>query len=169
MWLRSQGCTIGLVAKRDIYHLAYADSKKKVFLFCYIFQLIKNIRKNLLDLKKFAFSSFQFNLFCDTIDVPKGFIWWCICHEVYERDGKLQGHFRKAPKVTYQTIHHGYKKQSIELALVVFHEAKIAPIRNYFSYWLDVVDMFPLFIKMFVICHAKQRFNLLNKLGNAIG
>ena len=86
----------------------------------------------MLNQKKFAFRPFQFDLFRDAIDVPEDFTTWCIFHEVYERDGKLQGHIRKVTKITYQATHPRNNKQSVQLALPVFHETVIVAIKSHF-------------------------------------
>ena len=98
------------MATKNIYRPAYADSTK-TFPFFDIIHLIKNIRSNLLNQKKFVYPSFQLDLFRDAIDLREGFISWHILHELYEGDGKLQGHLRKALHVTYQLIHPGNSKQ----------------------------------------------------------
>ena len=74
-----------------IYHPAYADSTK-TFLILDMIHLTKNTRNSPQNKKKFMFPPFQFDLFCDAVDTPERFILWCIFHEAYERDGKLQGH-----------------------------------------------------------------------------
>ena len=96
-----------------------ADFATKTYLFFYIIHLFKNIRNNLLNQKKFVFSSFQFDLFHDGVHVPDGYISWRIFHKVHERDENLQVHRRKAHKTTYQVTHPTNIKQSVPLTLAI--------------------------------------------------
>lgn len=45
-------------------------------------------------------------------DLPGDFISWHIME--YVKDDKLQGHFKKEPKATYQITHSGNNKQSVQ-------------------------------------------------------
>ena len=72
--------------------------QQKLICFSIVIHLFKNIGSNLLNQKKFAFSSFQFYLFHHAIHVPDGYIPWLIFHEVHETDENLQAPLRKAPK-----------------------------------------------------------------------
>ena len=101
------------------------------YLFFYIKHLVKNIRNNLLNWKKFVFAEFSFGGFTDYIEIPNGFISWEIFY-VYEKDSKLQVTFRKASKFTYGAIHPGNKKQSMPLALAIFDESTTGAIKCYF-------------------------------------
>ena len=84
--------------KTFIKHPAFADFATKNYLLFDVIHLFKNIGNNLLNQKKFAFPSFQFDLFHDAIHVQDGYISWLIFHEVHERDEHLQAPLRKAPK-----------------------------------------------------------------------
>ena len=87
----------------------------------------------MLNQKKFVFRPFQFDLFRDAIDVPEDFTTWYIFHEVYERYMEnIQGHIRKVTKITYQATHPRNNKQSVQLALPVFHETVIVAIKSHF-------------------------------------
>ena len=145
---------------------AYADFATKAYLFFDIIHLLKNIRNNLLNQKKFLFPSFQFNLFHDAIHVPDGYISWRMFNEVNERDENLQTHRRKARKITYQVTHLGNNKQTVLLTLAIFQENTTAAIKSYFRNRLDAANFLTLLSKVFVICNSKQRFNTSNHLGN---
>ena len=153
--------------KKTFIHHPSSPDLMKTYLFFDIIHLIKNIRNNLLNHKKFVFPCFQFHLFQDSINVPEGFISWRLFHEVYERDDELQANLRKAPKLTYKVTHPGNNKQNVSLALAIFHESTTAAIKSFFPHRLDAANVLSLFYKVFVICNAKQRFNSSNKLGNA--
>ena len=152
--------------KLFIYHPAYNGSMK-TYLFFDIVHLIKNIRNNLLNRKKFVFPSFKFSSFRDDVEVPEGYISWRMLYELYEKDETLQGHLRKAPRITYQAIHPGNNKQNVSLALAIFDESTSAAIKSYFPDRLDAANILSCFHKLFVICNSKQRFNTANQLGNA--
>ena len=85
-----------------------------------IFHLLKNIRNNLLNAKRFLFPSFLFQGFSEDINFSGGEICWHLLNCVYERDSNLQANLRKAPKLTYETLHPGNKKQNVQLALIYF-------------------------------------------------
>ena len=114
-----------------IYHPTY-KSLLKTYLFFDIVHLIKNIRNNLLNRKKFVFASFTFGLFKDVIDVPQGDISWRMFYDVYEKDEVLQSNLRKAYKLTYQAVHPANNKQDVPLALAIFDETTSTAIKSYF-------------------------------------
>ena len=72
-----------------IQHPAYGGVQK-TYLFYDVIHLIKNVRNNLLNKKKFVFPEFSFDKFRDPIKVNDGFIDWRLFHWVYENDEKLQ-------------------------------------------------------------------------------
>ena len=49
------------------------------------------------------------------------------------KDQALQRNVRKAPKLTYKSLHPGNNKQNVNLALSIFDESTIAAFRSYFS------------------------------------
>ena len=61
-----------------------------------------------------------------------GEISWHLINCVYERDSNLQANLRKTPKLTYETLHPGNKKQNVQLAFNIFHETTTAAISSYF-------------------------------------
>ena len=172
MSMRLHGCTkySMVTTKRSSSTLhTLILQEKRIYLFFDVIHLFKNIRKNLINLKKFVFPLFQFDLFHDAIHVPDCYISWSIFHEVHERDENLQAHLRKAPKITYQVTHPGNnKQQSVLLPLAIFQESTTAAIKSYFPNRLDAANFLTLFYKVFVICNLKQRFNAASQPGNAV-
>ena len=172
MSMRLHGCTkySMVTTKRSSSTLhTLILQEKRIYLFFDVIHLFKNIRKNLINLKKFVFPLFQFDLFHDAIHVPDCYISWSIFHEVHERDENLQAHLRKAPKITYQVTHPGSnKQQSVLLPLAIFQESTTAAIKSYFPNRLDAANFLTLFYKVFVICNFKQRFNAASQPGNAV-
>ena len=140
----------------------------KTYLLFDIIHLIKNIRNNLLNRKKFVFPEFIFDLFRDNINVPAGFISWDIFYKLYEKDEHLDSNLRKAHKLTYRTIHPGNKKQNVSLAPAIFDKTTSAGIISYFPERDDAASFLSLFHKLFIICNSKQQFNLADQLGNAV-
>ena len=77
------------------------------YLFFDTVHFVKNIRNNLLNYKRFIFPKFEFHGFYDPIIVPAGEISWKLLHNIHDRYQELQGHLRKAPKLTYCALHPG--------------------------------------------------------------
>ena len=94
--------------------------------------LIINVRNNLLNSKRFVFLAFSFEGLKDTVNLTSGEISWALLHQVGERDEKLLGNFRKAPKLTLKTLHPGDNKQDVSRALNVFHSSISAAVGDYF-------------------------------------
>ena len=65
---------------------------EKTYLFFDTVQLIKNIRKNLLNFKKLLFPEFYFDDFYDDVKVTGGEISCQLFHEVHANDAKLVAH-----------------------------------------------------------------------------
>ena len=73
---------------------------QKIYLFFDIVHLIKNVRNNLLNKKRFLFPDFIYNGFYDPVSVKGGEISWGLLHRVHEEDAKLAAHLKAAPKIT---------------------------------------------------------------------
>ena len=114
-----------------IYHPAYGD-QLKTYLFFDIVHLIKKIRNNLLNRRKFVFPEYHVGLFEDAIDESAGYISWKMFYDVYKSDEKLQGILHKAPKLTYKATHSGNNKQDFLLTLAIFDETTAATIKSYY-------------------------------------
>ena len=113
--------------------IQHPDSETKTYLFYDNVHLLKNIRNNLLNAKKFVFPECSISIQNKTVQFPAGFISWGGIHKVFDFDSKLTtGNLRKAPKLTYRSLHPGNNKQSVPLALAIFHESTIAGVRSYF-------------------------------------
>ena len=87
---------------------------------------MKNVRNNLFNAKKFVFPSFTFNVQGVVINSLDGYISWSDLHSIYDQDSKLPANLRKANKLTYRAMHPGNNKQSVDLALSIFHDSTIA-------------------------------------------
>ena len=85
----------------------------KMYLFFDSVHLMKNIRNNLLNNKRFLFPAFSFSGFYDQINCDGGEISWKLFHGVYEKDEKLQSNLRKAPKISAKVIHQAKRSTGV--------------------------------------------------------
>ena len=99
-----------------------------IYMFYDAVHLLKNIRNNLLNSRRFIFPSFQ----SDFIVVPSGEITWKLLHDVHDKDKCLQANLRKARKLTFKALHPGDNKQSVSLALGVFDASTSAALQSFF-------------------------------------
>ena len=140
---------------------------KKIYLFFDTVHLIKNVRNNLLNRKRFLFPEFHFDGFYDNVEVKGGEISWGLFHKVHNKDAKLQAHLRAAPKLTSKVLHPGNCKQSVPVALAIFEETTSAAINDYFPEKDDAAGFLKLFNVWWKISNSKQRYNSNHRLGNA--
>ena len=139
----------------------------KIYLFYDSVHLLKNIRNNLFNARRFNFPSFTFHEFYDNIDVPAGKITWKLLHDVYDRDQLLDGYLRKAPKLSYKSLHPGDNKQSVPLALNVFDRSTAIAITEYFPNSKDASEFLKLINIWWTVSNSKQQYNTNYRLGNA--
>ena len=74
---------------------------------------------------------------------------------------------RKAPKISAKVIHPGNNKQSVPLALTIFHETTSAAITSYFPERSCASNFLKLINAWWVVSNSKTEFNSNNRLGNA--
>ena len=139
----------------------------KIYLFYDSVHLLKNIRNNLVNARRFRFPSFNFCKFYDEIRVPGGEISWKKLHDVYDRDQKLPAYLRKAPKLSYKCLHPGDNKQSVPLALGIFDRSTAVAIAEYFPESCDASEFLKLVNTWWIISNSKQQYNQSWRLGNA--
>ena len=118
---------------------------RKVHLSFDTIHLIKNVRNDILNHKRFLFPSFTFNRFKDSINVTGRELKWKMLHDVFERDAQLDGNLKKAPKLTLKVLHPVSNKQKVLLSL----------------------EFLQLFQKWWIISNSKSQFSTTNYLGNA--
>ena len=94
---------------------------------------MKNIRNDLLNYKWFTLSSFKFDDFQDTINVPGGEKKLKFFHDVHEKDALLESNLGKVPKLNRKVLHPGNYKQNVPAALAIFHETNASAFQTYFS------------------------------------
>ena len=142
-----------------IHHPA---NESRTFLFFDNVHLLKNIRNNLLNYKKFVFPKFEFKIKDETIaSSPDGYISWTDFHYVYDRDSHLSANLRKAHKLTYRALHPGNNKQNVDLALALFNETTISAVRSYLPERKDMAGFLELITAWWTIINSRTRYILL--------
>lgn len=131
--------------------------------------LLKNIRNNFARSGGFVIPAGTFLVDDQQFDVSPGNLHWNKFEELYNCDSKLISHLKKAPKLTYSAIHFGNNKQSVPLALAIFHDTTIAAMRSYFPEPdNDCMHSFLHLINCWwLVLNAKERFHP-NKVGSAL-
>ena len=92
----------------DLY---FMYESQKIYLCFDTVHLIKSIRNNLLNNKRFIFPAFTFEKFNDLIHVEGGEISWKLLHDTYEKDCTLQANLSKVPRLNLKVLHPGNNKQ----------------------------------------------------------
>lgn len=151
----------------NLPYITFPGSKVKTYLFFDTVHLLKNIRNNLLNRKKFVFPGFNFESAYINISSEPGYISWRNLYQIYDDDKKLTANLRKAPKLTYKVLHPGNNKQNVELALSIFHESTIAACENYLPNRPDIAFFLKLIHNWWNISNSKQQFTS-NFLTNAV-
>ena len=144
-------------------------SKKElpIYLFFDTVHLVKNVRNNLLNCKKFIFPEFLFEEFPNTIEFPGGAISWKLLHDVHDKDAQIQANMKKAYKLSHKVLHPGDNKQSVPLALSIFDPTTSSAIKSYFPLKNDAAGFLNLFYTWWTISNSKTLYNSNNMLGNA--
>ena len=151
----------------DLYVYHPSNPSKKIYLFYDSVHLVKNIRNNLLNAKRFIFPAFNFDGFDESISITSGEISWGLFHSVYDKDICLQANLRKAPMLTYETLHPGNKKQNVQLALNIFYDTTIAGLTSYFPQRADAIEFSKVINTWWIISNSKMKYNKRNKMGHA--
>ena len=116
-------------SNQDHDNLFMLYESRKFYLCFDTVRLIKNVRNNLLNHKRFLFPSFTFNGFKGTINLTGRELKWKMLHGGFEIEAQLDG----APKLTLKVLHPGSNKENVLLALVIFDETTSAAIQSYFA------------------------------------
>ena len=129
--------------------------------------LLKNVRNNLLNRKKFVFPAFDFDLKGVKVASGAGFISWGDLHKIHDIDATMDGNLRMARNLSYQSLHPGNKKQNVSLALGIFDETTIAAARYYLPNRPDIAAFLQLINSWWLISNSKARLHP-NPIGNAV-
>ena len=146
--------------------ITHPSQSSRIYLFYDSVHLLKNIRNNLLNARRFIFPPFKFEEFFDPINVPGGEITWKLFHDVFEADMSLPGQLKKAPKLSNETLHPGNNKQNVTLALNIFDRSTAVAITEYFPQRNDASEFIKLINIWWTISNSKDRFHSF-RIGNA--
>lgn len=117
---------LGMFASANSLFIQHPENSTKTYLFFDNVHLVKNIRNNLMNAKKFVFPSFSMTIKDEVVTSSgNGFIAWRDLQTVFDEDSMLKGNLRKAPKLTYKALHPGNNKQNVNLALAFFHDSSL--------------------------------------------
>ena len=144
-----------------------ANHNKNTYLFFDTVHLMKNVRNNLLNGKRYVFPQFDYEKDGIKIHCPAGYIAWTDLHRIFEFDSKLQSNLKKAHKLSYQALHPGNNKQNVPLALAIFHDTTIAACESYLPERKDISEFMKIVNTWWLISNSKEISNP-NPLGNAI-
>ena len=106
------------------------DNTQTLYLFYDTPHLIKSIRNNFKRSGGFSVPEFKFQHSQKNITVPAGTVAWPLLNYIHDRDLKMEGYLRAAPKVTFRVLHPERNKQSVKLALAIFHETTTSAIAS---------------------------------------
>ena len=79
-----------------VIYWASANHGKRTYIFFDTVYLIKNIRNNLLNAKKFVFPEFCYNQSNIQLHCPQCYIGWADLYNTYDKNKELKGNLRKA-------------------------------------------------------------------------
>ena len=140
-------------------HLFIQHNYQKIYWLHDAVHLIKNVRNNLLNYKRFIFPAFEYDGFEDPISFKGGQISWKLFHDVFEKDSLLEANLRKAPKITHKVLHPGNCKQNVPVALAIFHESTSAAVTSYFPDKKNEAEFLKLFNTWWIISNSKVQFS----------
>ena len=148
------------------HYINFPGINNRLYLFFDTVHLLKNIRNNLFNYKKFVFPAFEFNIGIEhKISSDHGYICWTDIKSIYEKDQKLDANLRQAPKLTYTALNPSNNKQNVGLAIAIFHDTTVAGCKKYLPQRSDVSSFLDLILHWWTIANSNQRFSS-NKLSN---
>ena len=86
---------------------------------------------------------------------------------IYDKDEELDAYPRKAPKLSYKSLHPGNNKHDINMAIAIFHESTVAASQYYFSRRPDMANFMKVIWTWWTIANSRQQCRR-NALANAI-
>ena len=113
-------------------HLFIQHNYQKIYWLHDAVHLIKNVRNNLLNYKRFIFPAFEYDGFEDPISFKGGQVSWKLFHDAFEKDSLLEANLKKAPKITHKVLHPGHCKQKVPVVFGTLHGPTSAILTGYF-------------------------------------
>ena len=86
---------------------------------------------------------------------------------IYDKDDEHDTYLRKAPKLSYKSLHTGNDKQDNNMAIAIFHESIIAASQYYFTGRPDMANFMKVIWTWWTIANSRQQYRS-NPLANAI-
>ena len=86
---------------------------------------------------------------------------------IHSKDLDKTAHLKMAPKITYQVLHPGNKKQNVPIALAIFEETTIAAAKKFMPDRKDLSGFLTIINTWWKIANSRVRYEP-NPLGNAI-
>ena len=139
-------------------YMDFPGLTNRVYFFFDTVHLLKNIRNNLLNVRKFVFPAFSFQISDLNLSSGPGYISWADLHSIYDADQNLEGNLRKAPKLTYKSLHPGDNKQNVELAIAIFHETTIVGCQQYLPNRPDMARFLKLVLYWWTMANSKKEY-----------
>ena len=140
-------------------HLSIQHDYQKIYWLHDAVHLIKNVRNNLLNYKRFIFPAFEYDSFEDPLSFKGGQVSWKLVHDSFEKDCLLEAKLRKAPKITHKVLRPGDCKQNVLVALAIFHESTSAALTSYFPEKKNEPEFLKLFNIRRIISNSKVQFS----------
>ena len=88
-------------------------------------------------------------------------------HVIYDKDDELDTYLRKAPKLSYKSLHPENNKQDVNKAISIFHESTIAATQYYFTGRPDMANFMKVILTWWTNANSRQQYTS-NPLVNAI-
>ena len=127
-----------------------SNHNKNIYLFFDSVHILKNIRNNLRNAKKFVFPEFDYENENMSIHFPAGYITWSDLHTIYDKDEKLAKQLKESPPILRYI--QGNNKQNVPLALAIFDESTIAATKSYLPERHDIAGFLTLIQKLVDSC-----------------
>ena len=132
---------------------------QKIYLFHDAVHLIKNVRNNFLNYKRFIFPAFEYDGFEDPVSLKGVQFSWELFHDVFEKDSLLEANVRKAPKIIHKVLQPDNSKQNVQDSFTVFHESTSAALTRYFPEKKNETEFLKHFNTWWIISNSKVQFS----------
>ena len=146
--------------------IQHTQNKNLSFFFDNV-HLLKNIRNNLLNSKKFVFPQFSFTCLEQIIASADGYIAWNDFKKIYDEDSTLSSHLRNHTSYLCQHFVLTTANKMLSLALAIFDGTTNAAAKCYIPERSDCTSFLTFIHTWWTIVNSKTPFSA-NPLANAI-